>query len=60
MKTELARLTAEREQLLAEYKTARTEVQEYETVKQNDALLTVPKELERKRGNDWNKAYNTL
>ena len=45
MKTELANLAAEKERLLAEYKTARSEAQEYETVKQNvDALLTVPKE----------------
>jgi hypothetical protein len=34
MKTELANLNAEKERLLAEYKTARTEAQEYETVKQ--------------------------
>ncbi len=47
MKTELANLTAEKERLLAEYKVARTEAQEYETVKQNvDALLAVPKEQE--------------
>ena len=46
MKTELANLNAEKERLLAEYKAARTEAQEYETVKQNvDGLLTVPKEL---------------
>ena len=45
MKTELANLNAEKERLLTEYKTARTEAQEYDTVKQNvDALLTVPKE----------------
>ena len=32
------------------YKAARTEAQEYETVKQNvDALLTVPKEQEQQR-----------
>ena len=50
MKTELANLSAERERLLAEYKTARTEAQEYETVKQNvDALLAVPKEQEQQR-----------
>ncbi len=46
MKTELANLNAEKEQLLAEYKAARTEAQEYDTVKQNvDALLTVPKRI---------------
>ena len=50
MKTELTNLAAERERLLAEYKTARSEAQEYETVKQNvDALLTVPKEQEQQR-----------
>ena len=50
MKTELANLSAEKERLLAEYKTARTEAQEYETVKQNvDALLAVPKEQEQQR-----------
>ena len=50
MKTELANLNAEKEQLLAEYKAARTEAQEYDTVKQNvDALLTVPKEQEQQR-----------
>ena len=50
MKTELANLSAEKEHLLAEYKTARNEAQEYETVKQNvDALLAVPKEQEQQR-----------
>ena len=50
MKAELANLTAEKERLLAEYKAARTEAQEYDTVKQNvDALLTVPKEQEQQR-----------
>lgn len=50
MKTELANLNAERERLLAEYKAARAEAQEYETVKQNvDGLLTVPKEQEQQR-----------
>ena len=50
MKTELANLNAEKERLLAEYKAARTEAQEYDTVKQNvDALLTVPKEQEQQR-----------
>ena len=50
MKTELANLAAERERLLAEYKAARSAVQEYETVKQNvDALLAVPKEQEQQR-----------
>ena len=50
MKTELANLNAEKERLLAEYKAARAEAQEYETVKQNvDALLTVAKEQEQQR-----------
>ena len=50
MKTELANLNAEKERLLAEYKAARIEAQEYDTVKQNvDALLTVPKEQEQQR-----------
>ena len=50
MKTELANLAAEKERLLVKYKAARSEVQEYETVKQNvDALLTVPKEQEQQR-----------
>ena len=50
IKTELTNLAAEKERLLAEYKAARTEAQEYETVKQNvDALLTVPKEQEQQR-----------
>ena len=50
MKTELANFTAEKERLLAEYKAARTEAQEYDTVKQNvDVLLAVPKEQEQQR-----------
>ena len=53
MKTELANLNAEKERLLAEYKAARTEAQEYETVKQNvDALLTAPKEQEQNKYNE--------
>lgn len=53
MKTELAKLNAEKERLLAEYKAARTEAQEYDTVKQNvDALLTVPKEQVQKQVNE--------
>ena len=36
--------------LLAEYKSARAEAQEYETVKQNvDALLSVPKEQAKEK-----------
>ena len=50
IKAELANLNAEKERLLAEYKAARAEAQEYETVKQNvDALLTVAKEQEQQR-----------
>ena len=48
MKTELANLNAEKERLLAEYKAARAEAQEYETVKQNvDALLHGSEEKEQ-------------
>ena len=47
---EIERLAAEKERLLAEYKAARTEAQEYDTVKQNvDALLAVPKEQKQQR-----------
>ena len=47
MKAERTNLAAEKERLLAEYKTARSEAQEYETVKQNvDALLSIPKKQE--------------
>ena len=47
MKKELAELTARKDTLLAEYRTARSEAQEYETIRQNvDALLSVPKEQE--------------
>ena len=50
MKKDLANLTTEKEQLLAEYKAARSKAQEYDTVKQNvDALLAVPKEQEQQR-----------
>ena len=50
MKTELANLNAEKERLLTEFKTTRTETQEYDTVKQNvDALLAVPKEQKQQR-----------
>ena len=50
MKTELANLNAEKERLLAEYKAARAEAQEYDTVKQNvDALLAVAKEQKQQR-----------
>ena len=48
MKTELANLAAEKERLLTEYKIARSEVQEYETIKQNvDRFLKIKEEQER-------------
>lgn len=44
MKAEHGALTAEKEKLYAEYKTARKETSEYSTIKQNvDLLLSVPK-----------------
>ena len=50
MKAELAALNAKKENLLAEYKTAKSEAQEYETIKKNvDTLLSVPKDDEPKR-----------
>ena len=50
MKKGLAELTARKDLLLAEYRTARSEVQEYETIRQNvDALLSVPKEQEQQK-----------
>ena len=50
MEKELAALTAKKDSLLAEYRTARREAQEYETIKQNvDALLSVPKEQEQQK-----------
>jgi len=50
MKKELAELTAKKDTLLAEYRTARSEAQEYETIRQNrDALFSVPKEQEQQR-----------
>ena len=48
MKTELTNLAAEKERLLTEYKIARSEVQEYETIKQNvDRFLKIKEEQER-------------
>ena len=45
MKKELAELTAKKDTLLAEYRTARSEAQEYETIRQNvDFLLSGSKE----------------
>ena len=50
MEKELAALTAKKDSLLAEYRIARSEAQEYETIKQNvDALLSVPKEQEQQK-----------
>ena len=44
MKTELAALAGKKEALLAEYRAARNQAQEYETIKKNvDALLSVTK-----------------
>lgn len=50
MKAELAALTERKETLLSEYRAARGEAQELETIKQNvDALLSVPKEQEQQK-----------
>lgn len=50
LNAELAALAAKKETLLTEYKSARAEAQEYETVKQNvDALLSVRKEQEQEK-----------
>ena len=50
MKKELAELTAKKNALLVEYRTVRSEAQEYETIRQNvDALLSVPKEQEQQK-----------
>ena len=50
MEKELAALTDQKDQLMAEYRSARSEAQEYETIRQNvDALLSVPKEQEQQR-----------
>ena len=50
MEKELAALTAKKDSLLTEYRTARSEAQEYETIKQNvDALLSIPNEHEQKK-----------
>lgn len=50
LNTKLAALVAKKETLLAEYKSTRTEAQEYEIIKQNvDALLSVPKEQQEMR-----------
>ncbi len=50
IKAELAALNARKDTLLAEYKAARAEAREFETIKQNvDMLLSSPKEQEQKR-----------
>ena len=50
MKTELAALAVKKETLLAEYRAARSQAQEYETIRKNvDAFLSVPKEQEQQR-----------
>ena len=50
MKTELAALAGKKDNLLAEYRAARSQAQEYETIRKNvDALLSVPKEQEQQR-----------
>ena len=50
MKTELTALAGKKDTLLAEYCAARSQTQEYETIKKNvDALLSVPKEQEQQR-----------
>ena len=50
LNAELTALAVKKETLLAEYKSTRAEVQEYETVKQNvDALLSVRKEQEQEK-----------
>ena len=50
MKTELAELAGKKDVLLAEYRVARSEVQEYETIKKNmDMLLDTAPEQEQKR-----------
>ncbi len=50
MKTELAALTGKKDTLLAEYRTARSQAHEYETIRNNvDALLSMPKEQEQQR-----------
>ena len=50
MKKELAALTVKKDELLAEYRTARSEVQEYETIKKNvDTLLHGSEEKEQSK-----------
>ena len=50
MKTELATLAGKKDTLLAEYRAARSQAQEYETIKKNvDTLLSIPKEQEQEQ-----------
>lgn len=50
MKTELAALAGKKDTLLAEYRAARSQAQEYATIKKNvEALLSVPKEQEQEQ-----------
>lgn len=50
MEKERAALTEQKDRLMGEYRTARSGVQEYETVKQNvDVLLSGPKEQEQQK-----------
>jgi len=50
LKADYEALTAEKEKLYAEYKTARQEAREYSVIKQNvDSLLSVPKEQNREK-----------
>lgn len=43
-KTELAVLTGNKENLLTEYRSARSQTREYQTIKKNvDVLLSIPK-----------------
>ena len=50
MEKELSELTARKDMLLAGYRAARSEAQEYETIRQNvDALLSAPEKQEQQR-----------
>ena len=50
MEKELSELTTKKDMLLAGYRAARSEAQEYETIRQNvDALLSMPEEQEQLR-----------
>ncbi len=50
MEKELSELTTKKDMLLAGYRAARSEAQEYETIRQNvDALLSTPEKQEQQR-----------